>query len=276
MSRYDISGVTSDLDLMNLWLSGRPTSTRAVYEPVARNFLDQFPQGMRQLTVADVLRWAERLEGAPATRARHVATLKSLLSFAWRTGYTPINVGRLLPCVKVPNTLHEKLLEEEDVKSLLKWAKSLRNQSLVRVFYVGGLRISEAVTIRWIDVSPGRITVLGKGTRNRTVVVPKSLTDDLLKLKPRGASAEDFVFRSYRDKPLSTRGARDILYRIADSAALKLSPHSLRHTMASHSLERGAPLHVVRDTLGHANIATTSRYLHVRPGHGASQYLPEV
>lgn len=277
MERFDISGATSDTHLVALWLGGRPDSTRRVYSPVAEGFLTSLaPKTLRDVTVADIVEWSEGLVGADATRSRFISTIKSLLSFAWRTGYTPVNAGRLLRCVKVADRLHEKIIEEGDVQAMVNAATPGRDQALVRVLYVGGLRISEALHLRWVDVTPGRVTVLGKGKRMRTVVVPRSITDGLLALKPTGAEATDYVFRSYRGNRLDDRSAREVIYEAARASGLKASPHFLRHAHATHAMDRGAPLHVVSKSLGHSNIATTSRYLHARPDTGSSAFLGSV
>ena len=275
--RTDLSGAASDIDLVQLWLAGRPASTRAKYEPVVVEFLRAVEVGVKALTASHVIEWSESLQGADATRARLVSTVKSLLSFAWRTGYTGVNVGRILRCVKVTNRLHEKFIEEEQVMGLLAECAEGRDKLFVQLLYTGGLRIAEAVGLRFIDLSTrGHVSVVGKGQKGRTVLVPQSVINGLLALKGAQDGPTSKVFKSYRGKPLGVRDARDIVYKAADEAGVKLSPHWLRHAHASHALDHGCPIHLLQKSLGHANVATTSVYLHARPGTGASQYLPNV
>lgn len=274
--RTDLSGAVDDAHLLELWLGQRPSSTVRVYRPVVEDFLAKHPAGVRALTVSDVVTWADSLVGAEATRARWVATVKSFLSFAWRTGYTSVNVGRLLRCVKVTDTLHERIVDEEHMPAIVNAAQAGRDRTLVRLLYIAGIRISEAMRLRFVDVGAGRITVVGKGKRTRTLLVPTTLTDDLKALRTPQDGPQSPVFKSYRGKPLCTRNAHQIVTQAADEAGVTLSPHWLRHAHASHALDHGAPIHVVQRSLGHSNVATTSRYLHVRPNQGASQYLPQV
>jgi integrase/recombinase XerD len=272
----DFSGATNDDHLVTLWLSGRPKSTQRVYLPVAKGFLGHLPSNLKEACVSDVVAWFDTLRGEPSTQARIVATIKSLLSYAHRVGYTVFNVGRTLRCVRVPNRLHERILEEPSVIAMVKACKEGRDRTLVRLLYTSGLRISEALSLRLIDVGPNRLTVQGKGSKSRTILMPPAVCDELKALLGPDASPKARLFLNYQGAPLSDRGARNIVYAAAAEAGLTASPHWFRHAHATHAIDRGAPLHVVRDSLGHESIATTSRYLHARPTVGASQFLPAV
>lgn len=274
MGTTDLSGALDDEHLVRLWLAGRPDSTVRVYKPVAHRFLVVLGKTLREATVADVIAWFEALTGATATIARRVSTVKSLLTFAWRTGYALFNVGRVLKCVKVTDNLHERIIDEAQVKALVDAAPEGRDRALVRLLYVGGLRISEAVALRPIDLGAGRVTVKGKGSKSRTIAVPETVLGPLRAL----ASVDPYklLFQSYRSKPICVRYAREIVYQAAEKAKIDLSPHWLRHAHASHALDHGCPIHVLQKGLGHANVSTTSRYLHVRADQGPSQYLAPV
>lgn len=274
MARTDLSGAVDDDHLVRLWLAGRPNSTIRVYKPVAHRFLTVLGKTVREATVADIIEWFEALTGATATIARRVSTVKSLLTFAWRTGYSLFNVGRVLKCVKVTDKLHERIIDEANVKALVDAAPEGRDRALVRLLYVGGLRISEAIALRPIDLGVGRVTVLGKGSKARTIVVPETVLGPLRALCTNDPYAP--IFQSYRSKPLGVRYAREIIYQAARKAGIKAWPHLFRHCHASHSMDRGCPLHLLSKSLGHANISTTSRYLHVQPNEGSSQYLSET
>ena len=288
MAYTDLSGATDEGHLVNLWLAGRPASTLAVYRPVAEEFLRTLqdrPGGLRVVTVAEVVRWVEGLAGEPATRARKVATIKSLLTFSWRTGYVLHNVGRAIQCVKVPSKLHTRFVEEPAIKALFA-AASGRDRVFLRLMYYSGARLKELCMLTWRDVAqPGRVSLLGKGSKTRTVVVPLKVLDEVLVLKPRGAAPSDPVFCSKRDprEPLGVRDAREIVYsardKVLDDPTSKglvpenMSPHFIRHTHSVHAIDGGAPLHVLQHSLGHASLSTTSVYLHVRPNEGSATYL---
>lgn len=274
MTTPKLRQIETDEHLVNLWLSGRPTTTKRVYLAEATSFLDFLANGLRGATTTEVLIYAESITGASATKARRISTLKSLLAFASRIGFTATNLGMVLGVPKVIGRLHERLLAEAEVTDMIKEAATGRDRILVRLLYLSGLRISEAMGIRWIDLGPGGISVVGKGSRARTVAVPKELLVELRSLRATNESEATRIFKAVRGKPLSVRQAR----RIVSTAALEgigrpASPHWLRHAHASIALEKGCPLHVLRDSLGHSSISTTSSYCGVRPGTGSGMYL---
>jgi integrase/recombinase XerD len=273
----DLSGAVDDAHLVALWLAARPESTVLVYRPVAEAFLKSLEGGLKVTTVAEVVRWFEGLTGEPATKARKVSTIKSLLSFAHRTGYTVYNVGRALRCLRAPSKLHERIVEEPGIQAMFHVTPPGRDHAFLRLMYCSGARISELCKLRWIDLAqPGRISFLGKGAKTRTIIVPQPILDEVLSLR-QGASSMAPVFTSMRTPgaALDVRDARNIVYRARDRAHenTRLSPHWLRHAHATHALDHGAPIHLVQQSLGHSNVSTTSAYLHVRPNKGSSTYL---
>lgn len=127
--------------------------------------------------------------------------------------------------------------------------------------------------------SAGQVTVFGKGGKTRTVLLAAPIWVEVLRLRG-DAGLDEPVFRSRKSDVKGSGLDRSQVYRIVASAAKRagiegqVSPHWLRHAHASHSLDRGAPIHLVQTTLGHASVATTSRYLHARPNESSSLYLP--
>jgi site-specific recombinase XerD len=126
-------------------------------------------------------------------------------------------------------------------------------------FYNGGLRVSELVTLRWRNLVEGVANVTGKGGKTRVVRLSRGPGTELQALRTAETIGEDFVF------PMSAVNAWKRAARLAGISEVPVSPHFLRHSHGTHALRRGADLATVRDTLGHASIATTSRYLHARP-----------
>ena len=283
MTSADLSGARDDAHLVQLWLAQRPESTARVYGPVADAFLALVGGSIRELDAATAIQWAESLEGQPATRNRKIVTVKSLLTFAWRTGYTLFNIGRVLRCIPVPSKVHERILEEPEMKALFAAASPGRDRTFLRLMYCTGARVGELCKLRWVDLAqPGRMSVLGKGSKVRTLVVPAHILAEVLALRPGGATLHDPVFTSKRSPgdALGVRDAREIVYRTrrrAEQAGLaqdrRVSPHWLRHSHATHALDHGAPIHVLQQSLGHANVSTTSVYLHVRQNQGSASYL---
>ena len=269
----DHSGATSDWHLVQLWLSGRPERTQIEYERDAVRFLDTLSNGLQNATVDDVVSFVSTLKGAPSTIAKSVSVVKSLLSFGHKTGYLVYNVGLVVKPPAVPKTVHERIMDEEDVRLMVKYAGSTRDRILIRLLYLSGARISEAIGLRWKDVENGRLHFFGKGSKTRTIVVPEALTEELRSLRGPSDEGSDPVFRTVQGNPLTTRQAQRRIAQTAERAGLEVSPHWFRHSHATHAIEKGAKIHVVQQTLGHASVATTGTYLHVRPTQGSAQFL---
>ncbi len=270
------SGASTDAQLIELWLSGRPESTQSVYRPVVVEFLAFVGKGLQEATVADLVRFSEALPGSEATRYRKVSTVKSLLGYAHRTGYCLFNIGLPVQCPRPVNKLHEKILEPSGVQEVIQAATAGRDRILTRFLYASGARISEACKLRFTDLRGNRVSFFGKGRKTRTVLLPDAVVAELRSLRQKGDTDHSHIFKSFTGKPLLPRNARQVIGKAADEAALEMSPHYLRHSHASHALNGGCPIHVLQNNLGHANVATTSLYLHVNPTQGSSSYLPEM
>jgi integrase/recombinase XerD len=181
---------------------------------------------------------------------------------------------------KLRSALAERILSEADVHRLLALEPDARNRALLRLAYAGGLRVSELVALRWRDLQPrdageGQVTVYGKGGKTRAVLLPASVWRDVQALRGTTGAAEGPVFGSRKGGPLTARQAQRLVDAAARRAGLRagVSPHRLRHAHATHALERGAPIHLVRATLGHASVATTGRSRHARPTDRSARSL---
>lgn len=270
----------SDETLMKLWLHGRPPHTQRAYQTDLRRFRGQVAKPFAAVTLTDLQDFTDALSGLKgSSRYRILSAVKSLLAFGHRTGYFTFDVGRVLKLPSVRDNLAQRILREADVHRMLSLEPNGRNRALLTLFYASGARVSEICSLAWRDLQPtaegGQITVLGKGSKTRSIQLPPAVWKQLLKLRGK-AGAEEPVFRS-RKKSGFLRALA--VYRIVSQAAKraqiegKISPHWLRHAHASHALDRGAPIHLVQATLGHASLATTSRYLHARPKESSSRYL---
>ena len=282
----DRSGAATDAGLVQLWLEGkRSAHTRRAYARDVAAFLDSLAasgRSLRTATVADASGFVNRLEGAPASRARTASAVKSLLTFGQKTGYLAFNVGSVLEVPRVPNDLAERILEEHEVKALLEAAGKGRDGLLVRFLYASGARVSEACALRWEHLhvmGTGKravafVTLHGKGEKTRHVAISSKVTADLLKLRG-DAPLDAFVFSTASGGPVHPANVAKFVSACAARAGIKraVSPHWLRHAHASHALDRGAPVSLVQSSLGHASLATTGRYTHAKPSDGAGLYL---
>jgi integrase/recombinase XerD len=179
----------------------------------------------------------------------------------------------------VRNRLTERILPEAEIHHILSLEPKERNRVLLTLLYASAVRVSEVCGLCWRDAQAngdgGQITVFGKGDRTRSIQLPVSVWKNLVKL--RGDAGEDrplFPSRK-RGGPLKPLGVLRIVRQAAERAGIELavSPHWMRHAHASHALDRGAPIHLVQATLGHASITTTGRYLHARPKDSSGRFL---
>src|SRR5579885_1236998 len=276
--------------VIRLWLAGRPATTQAAYRADLAQLSAFTGVSLKQLNLLHLQQYVERLseELAPATVARRISAVKSLLTFAQKSGYTTFNVGAALRSPKVEEKLAERIMSESQVHRMLALEENPRNHAILRLLYNAGLRVSELCALTWNDVQDrgemgGQIRALGKGAKERYILISAETYQELVALK---GDVLDFapVFAS-RKKTNGGQLTRGQINRIVEQAAIRagiatyqetnsagelvtrslVSPHWLRHAHASHAIEKGAPLPLVRDTLGHASIATTNKYTHARP-----------
>ena len=277
----ELASAESDHQLVAMWVA-RSTSahTRRNYQRQADRFLAHVARPLAAVRISDVQGYLGTLtDAAPATRANATAVLKSLLSFAQETGYLRFNVGKVLKAPPVKNKLAERIMAEADTLRMLALEAQPRNRALLTLLYGGGLRIAEVSGLCWRDLAArdggaGQATVYGKGGKTRVVLLSAATWKLLTELRG-DASPDSPVFRSRKGGRLDA----SMIHRIVKAAAARaglsaeVSAHWLRHAHASHSLDRGAPIHLVQATLGHASVATTGRYLHARPTDSSARYL---
>lgn len=212
-----------------------------------------------------------------ASLARHMVTLRRLCHFLTGEGIigeSPVPSLRLRAgSRKLPHTL-----SADDIKSLLAQPdgvkpRGIRDQAMLELLYATGLRVSELVSLRsqQIDLQGDYLTVKGKGAKVRAVPFGRWAREKLLlymrQVRPKllkGRSSA-FLFVTPRGRPLTRQAFWKTIRRYARAAGIdkKVTPHTLRHSFATHLLEGGADLRSVQSMLGHADISTTQIYTHV-------------
>jgi site-specific recombinase XerD len=276
-----VAQADTDQQLVELWVRRHESpNTRRNYRRQAERFLAFVNRPLAAVRLGDMQAYLATLDGrAPATRANAVAALKSLFSFAQETGFLRFNIGKAVKSPSVKNTLAERIMPEADMLRLIGLETKPRNRAILTLLYGGGLRISELCGLCWRDLAErqdgaGQATIYGKGGKTRAVLLSANTWRALMSL--RGAAGPDEpVFRSREGGALDPTQVRRIVKAAARRAGLPeaISPHWFRHAHGSHSLDRGAPIHLVQQTLGHASVATTGRYLHARPTDSSARYL---
>lgn len=271
----------TDSQVIEMWLHGRSSHTQRAYRANVDGFLSFVGyKPLNSITLADLQAYADTLHNlAPASQGRILSAIKSLLSFGYKLGYLPFNVGGPLRLPGLKNTLAERILSESDVQRMIALETNPRNRVLLRVTYALGGRVSEICGLKWRDLQErdkaGQVTLYGKGNKTRVVLLSAETWHELVSL--RGDSGQDDpVFRSRKKGAhLDTSQVKRIVTAAAERAGIqgRVSPHWLRHAHASHALDRGCPIHLVQSTLGHASVQTTGRYLHARPDDSSARYL---
>ena len=223
--------------------------------------------------------------------ARKISCLRSFFKFLCRQGYLIHN-----PIVGVSSPKLEKRLPEflylEEVEALLKLPDQksvlgIRDQAILEVFYSSGLRLQELVglTLADLDLDGGYLRVYGKGAKERLVPLggcaKRALIKYLKEVRPQLLLQENSskqtlnVFLNYRGTRLSGRSIQRLMDKYLQQLAFhrKITPHTLRHTFATHLLENGADLRVVQELLGHVDISSTQIYTHLTKERIRAVYL---
>jgi len=211
------------------------------------------------------------------SQGRAVAALRALFRWATRVGELAADPAARLRSPKAPRTLPAHLRPGE-IEALLAAPAgdsfaAVRDRALLELLYASGLRVSELVSLDWLDLDLGArsLRVVGKGGKERQVPFGRPAQEALRRWREiaalafGGAAAGDAVFLNRRGGRLTDRSVRRILDLAMAATALArgIHPHALRHSFATHLLERGADLRAIQELLGHASLSTTQRYTHV-------------
>lgn len=216
---------------------------------------------------------------ARASRARKTASLRSFFAYLARRGVLPRSPAVGLRTVKQERRL-PRGLRDDQVEALLAAPDTatplgLRDRALLETLYASGMRAGEltALSLTDVDYDEGVVRVIGKGDKERIALLGRpailALSRYLRSGRPRlaGKAAEDCgaLFLNKDGGRLSDRSVRRMFDRYCQAASgtLKVTPHTLRHTFATHLLAGGADLRLVQELLGHASLATTQMYTHV-------------
>lgn len=233
---------------------------------------------VRQETIIDYLAQLQEQQYAPASIARNFITLKVLFRFLKREGILEHNPAFYLDTPKLWQLLPETLSQEE-VDRLLSQPdrnhpQGARDAAILELLYASGLRASELCRIRIRDIDQGTVRVFGKGGKERLVPVgePALLAVEHYLKNYRSEEwdkKEAFLFVSRKGRAIDRIGVWKIIKNYIKKAGIskRISPHSLRHTFATHLLNHGAELRVIQEMLGHASIHSTDRYTHVSKTH---------
>ena len=216
-------------------------------------------------------------KASPRTTGRLVSALKRFYRFALQEGLRRDDPSADIEAPRIPRSL-PKSLSEAEVEALLAAPDSgtdlgLRDKAMLETLYASGLRVSELVGLKVLQVSldMGVVRVLGKGAKERLTPLGEEALDWIQRYQKLarpailGARKSDALFVTARGAPMTRQAFWGLVKRYAARAQIRsaISPHTLRHAFATHLINHGADLRVVQLLLGHADISTTQIYTHV-------------
>lgn len=205
---------------------------------------------------------------------RRLSTLRSFFKFLTREGYLKNNPILSLSSPKLQKHLPEFLTEDE-VSRLIDTTSNkerneerrLRDRAILETFYSTGIRISEltGLNIQDMDFIGGVIKVMGKGKKERIAPIGDTAIAAIRQYLDKRKKKSEALFLNKSGSRITTRGVRNIVHKYIRLAGIKqgVSAHTLRHSFATHLLNRGADLRTVQELLGHANLSTTQIYTHL-------------
>jgi integrase/recombinase XerD len=215
---------------------------------------------------------------ASASCCRALIAIKVFFRFLKRESVVEQDHGQFLDSPKLWQTLPEVLTHQE-IEALLKQpdletAVGIRDKAILELLYATGIRVSELCNLSLYDVDDNQIKVMGKGSKERLVPIGKVALEAvdayLATVRSQHESErEKHLFLSKKGKPLSRNDVWKLIKDYAKAAGItkNISPHTMRHSFASHLLINGADLRVIQDMLGHAHISSTDRYTHLNSNH---------
>jgi integrase/recombinase XerD len=241
---------------------------------------------VRPIDVLDYLAFLTERKLSPRSQARRLIALRQLFKFLKAERISATDPTEDVDLPRYGRKLPEFLTVEEVDRLLAApdraTPRGARDAAMLETLYATGLRVSELVKLRMRDVNfdAGYLMAFGKGRKERLVPVGESALSALRSYVEgarnvfSGPRALDALFLTHHGGPMTRQGFWKLLGRYAVAAAIRkrISPHKLRHSFATHLVERGADLRAVQAMLGHADIGTTEIYTHLSRGHLRALY----
>jgi integrase/recombinase XerC len=233
------------------------------------------PASLSSDAVRAYLQWLDQRGGKPASLARKLAAIRSFYRYLTRQGLVDRNPVEGMRTPKQPKSL-PRVLTKDDAGALMAFPAggtmgALRDRALLETLYSTGARVSELVALDLGDIhaSEGLVRLEGKGRKERIVPIGDVALDAIrryrMSLPPHASSPlSRALFCNQRGGRLTSRSVARIVARYSSRlAGGAVSPHTLRHSFATHLLDEGADLRSIQEMLGHASLSTTQRYTHV-------------
>ena len=277
-------------DYLDLFISylivekGLSNNTRSAYSRDLSRYLDFLDKAGRQkpfevgsADIAAFMGTLQKLNIGPRSRARNLSAIRMFHKFLMIENYADCNPATI---IEAPRTLHKlpQFMDCSEVDALLaaclgERGEDLRDRAMLELLYATGLRVSELVNLklREVNLDSGYLMTVGKGNKERLVPIGESArlqaVDylDTVRRKHDPLRQNPYFFLSRLGGAMSRQAFWNIIKKRAQMAAIRknISPHTLRHSFATHLLENGADLRSVQIMLGHADLSSTQIYTHV-------------
>jgi integrase/recombinase XerC len=276
VSNHTVTNYERDLRHFSEFLQLRKTAVESADHVLLRDFLNHLYTD-RRLSKSSV--------------SRKLACLKTFFRFMVREGRLKSNPAELIASPRLPRRL-PACLGEDETATMMEMPrgtslKALRDRAILELLYASGLRVSELVRLNEdeIDMRQETVRVLGKGSKERIVpfgsFAARAIAEYLEKKHATGKSESDtdgtipaFVTVRGRHCRMSARDVQRLVarFRLGLQTSRRVTPHTLRHSFATHLLERGADLRSIQELLGHESLSTTQKYTHVSIQHLKKEY----
>lgn len=276
-------------DYINYITLERQLSTNTIdgYKKDLINFFSYTNKRYKDIKRSDITSYISNLSKDLNSKSvnRHIVSIRNYFKFLLRNGYINENPCDDIVGLKMPKTVPH-VLSEEDIDKLLDIevvdAKSSRNKAMLELMYSCGLRVSELLNLKLndIDFNMNIVKCFGKGSKERIVPLSDMATHylkeyiDLYRITLLKNNRSDILFLNIRGSSLSRQGFFKILKELAREKGINkdLSPHTIRHSFATHLINHGADLRSVQTMLGHENIKTTQIYTHISNNYKKEKY----
>jgi integrase/recombinase XerC len=237
-------------------------------------FINEMNLDYKSVTRNDVRGFLYKLKDKNLTKktiSRKISGVRSFYRFLLKEGYINKNPLLTLELPKVEKRLPTFLTEEEVFKLInapdKKTTLGLRDNLILKMLYSTGMRVSELVSLRIseLNLEKGEVIIKGKGNKERVVFLPQDILDDIKYYIQKRRKNSNILFLNRKGKLLTDKGVRILVEKYAKKIIpyKKISPHTLRHTFATHLLTNGADLRSVQELLGHTKLSTTQIYTHL-------------
>lgn len=246
-------------------------------------FLDEEPKDIGYLDIRSYIASLHHRDLKKSSISRKLAAIRSYFKYLHREGYVKQNPAKLVASPRVPKTL-PRFLDIDETFLLMDTPKGetfipTRDKAMLELLYSSGLRVTELTTLDVVDldIKESLVRVKGKGRKERIVPIGSKAMEAIQNYLPERISLKKkspALFLNNRGGRLTQRSVRRILVAYSRMINLKgeISPHTLRHTFATHLLHEGADLRSIQELLGHSSLSTTQKYTHVDIRHLTEVY----